>query len=60
MSLQGIEPVEDPFLVTDITAERSGSYMMDGFLMTPEVTCSGKVRSAGFAGGRIHQVAFVA
>lgn len=60
MSLQGVEPVEDPFLVTDITAERSGSNMMDRFLMTPQVTRSGKVRSAGFASGGIHQGAFVA
>lgn len=60
MSLQGIEPVEDPFLVTDITAERSGSNMMDRFLMTPQVTRPGKVRSAGFASGGIHEGAFVA
>lgn len=60
MSLQGVESVEDPLLVTDITAERSGSNMMDRFLMTPQVTRSGKVRSAGFASGGIHQGAFVA
>lgn len=60
MSLQGVEPVEDPFLVTDITAERSGSNMMDRFLMAPQVTRSGKVRSAGLASGGIHQSAFVA
>lgn len=60
MSLQSVEPVEDPFLVTDITAERSGSNLMDSFLMTPQVTCPGKVRSAGFASGGIHQGAFVA
>lgn len=60
MSLQGIESVEDTFLVTDITAERSRSNVMDSFLVTPQVTRSGKVRSAGFASGGIHQGAFVA
>lgn len=60
MSLQGVESVEDPLLVTDIAAERSGSNVMDRFLMTPQVTRSGKVRSAGFASGGIHQIAFMA
>jgi hypothetical protein len=60
MSLQGVEPVEDPLLGTNITAERSCSNMMDGFLVTSQVTRPGKVRSAGFASGWIHQGAFVA
>lgn len=59
MSLQGIESVKDPFLVADITAKGSSSNMMDRFLMAPQVTCSGKVRSAGFASGWIRQSAFV-
>lgn len=59
MSLQGIESIEDPLLVADITAKCSGSDVMDRFLMTPQVTRSRKVRSAGFASGGIRQGAFV-